>query len=174
MGNKLYVGNLPLSVNDQMLEAAFEPFGVVVVAKVMRDRETGRSKGFGFVELETSEQAQEAIEALDGALFQGKALMVNEAVPRQNVEDAQTNRRRIGSTRKTPGWGGGTSGSGKGLQPDEPDISIPPLVFSVQLGSASDQDIGELFHELSVLYQMVGGSGLYFSTVGGRKAKGLA
>jgi len=84
MGNRLYVGNLPYSMNDDTLREAFEPFGDVASARVMTDRDTGRSKGFGFVELATDAQAQNAIREVNGQDFGGRALVVNEARPKES------------------------------------------------------------------------------------------
>ena len=77
----MYVGNLPFSVDQSALQAIFEPFGAVVSAKVMSDRDTGRSRGFGFVEMESS-QAKAAIASLDGKEHDGRKLRVNEAEKR--------------------------------------------------------------------------------------------
>lgn len=84
MGKKLYVGNLPYSVSDSDLQRLFEPHGAVQSAQVVVDRDTGRSKGFGFVEMETGEAAQAAISALNGQDFSGRSLTVNEARPRED------------------------------------------------------------------------------------------
>ena len=81
MGNKLYVGNLPYSVRDGDLEQAFSQFGAVTSAKVMMERDTGRSKGFGFVEMGSPAEAQAAIEGLHGKEIDGRALTVNLARP---------------------------------------------------------------------------------------------
>ena len=99
MGNKLYVGNLAYSVRDDDLQQAFAQFGTVSSAKVMMDRDTGRSKGFGFVEMATGEEAQAAIAALNGKENGGRALKVNEAQPKAD-------RPRGG------GFGGGGGGGG--------------------------------------------------------------
>jgi RNA recognition motif-containing protein len=80
----IYVGNLAYSVNGDDLRAAFEAFGEVSSANVIMDRESGRSKGFGFVEMPSNEAAKEAIEALNGQDIQGRAVRVNEAQPREN------------------------------------------------------------------------------------------
>jgi len=82
MGRKLYVGNLGYGVTDSDLTAMFEPHGTVESAQVIMDRDTGRSKGFGFVEMKTDQEAQAAIAALNGADAGGRALTVNEAKPR--------------------------------------------------------------------------------------------
>ena len=83
MGNKLYVGNLPYSVRDSDLEQAFGQFGAVTSAKVMMERDTGRSKGFGFVEMASAEVAQAAIDALHGMSVDGRTIVVNLARPRE-------------------------------------------------------------------------------------------
>ena len=81
MGNKLYVGNLPYSVRDNDLEQAFSQFGAVTSAKVMMERDTGRSKGFGFVEMGSDAEAQAAISGMHGQQVGGRGLVVNEARP---------------------------------------------------------------------------------------------
>ena len=81
MGNKLYVGNLPYQVRDNDLEQAFGQFGSVTSAKVMMERDTGRSKGFGFVEMGSDEEAQAAINGMNGQPMGGRNLVVNEARP---------------------------------------------------------------------------------------------
>ena len=83
MSSKIYVGNLPYSVTDSTLESNFAEFGSVSSAKVMMDRETGRSKGFGFVEMASAEIAQAAIKALDGMSVDGRSITVNLARPRE-------------------------------------------------------------------------------------------
>ncbi|MBP8144918.1 MAG: RNA-binding protein [Inhella sp.] len=82
-GTKLYVGNLAYSVRDEDLREQFSAHGNVVSAKVMMERETGRSKGFGFVEMGSAQEAQAAIQALNGQSMGGRALTVNEARPRE-------------------------------------------------------------------------------------------
>ena len=84
MGKKLYVGNLAFSVTGADLERLFGQHGTVQSAQVITDRDTGRSKGFGFVEMSTDEEAQKAIQALDGQDHSGRALKVNEARPRED------------------------------------------------------------------------------------------
>ena len=81
MGNKLYVGNLPYSVRDGDLEQSFGQFGSVTSAKVMMERDTGRSKGFGFVEMGSDAEAQAAIEGMNGQSLGGRSITVNEARP---------------------------------------------------------------------------------------------
>lgn len=80
---KIYVGNLPYSMDDTGLEEFFTQYGTVDSARVITDRETGRSRGFGFVEMEDNSQAQAAIEATNGQEVGGRALTVNEARPQQ-------------------------------------------------------------------------------------------
>ena len=84
MAKKLYVGNLPYSVTSASLEQMFSEFGTVKSAEVIQDRDTGRSKGFGFVEMSTDSEAQAAINALNGHQNDGRALTVNEAKPRES------------------------------------------------------------------------------------------
>jgi RNA recognition motif-containing protein len=87
MGKKLYVGNLPFSATDQILSDTFAQCGTVVSAKIIIDRETGRSKGFGFVEMSTDAEAQLVITNFNGADYDGRAMTVNEArpmAPREN------------------------------------------------------------------------------------------
>ena len=80
----IYVGNLSYSTTDEELRAAFEPHGTVDTARVILDRETNRSRGFGFVEMTNDNEARDAIAAMDGTDFQGRNLKVNEARPREN------------------------------------------------------------------------------------------
>src|ERR671937_704652 len=82
MGKKLYVGNLPYRVSDSDLQRLFEQHGTVQSAQVIMDRDTGRSKGFGFVEMGSDAEAQAAIAALNGSQVEGRALTVNEARPK--------------------------------------------------------------------------------------------
>lgn len=104
MGRKLYVGNLGYNVSSSDLEQMFTPHGTVQSAQVITDRSTGQSKGFGFVEMDSDEQAQAAIMALNGQDHDGRALTVNEARPREN---------RGGGG---GGYGGGGGGGGYGGQ----------------------------------------------------------
>ena len=104
MGNKLYVGNLPYSVRDNDLEQAFSAFGAVTSAKVMMERDTGRSKGFGFVEMGSDAEAQAAIQGMHGQALGGRAIVVNEARPME----ARPPRSGGG------GYGGGGGGYGGG------------------------------------------------------------
>src|ERR1700719_2177639 len=98
LSKKLYVGNLTYNVNESDLEALFTPFGTVQSAQVIVDRETNRSKGFGFVEMDTDAQAQAAIQGLNGNEHDGRNLTVNEAKPRE--------------ARSGGGYAGSRSGSG--------------------------------------------------------------
>lgn len=82
MNNKLFVGSLPWSVDDDTLRETFEEHGNVISAKIIKDRETGRSKGFGFVEMENSSDAQKAIKALNESELNGRNIVVNEAKSR--------------------------------------------------------------------------------------------
>jgi cold-inducible RNA-binding protein len=100
MGKKLYVGNLAYSVTNAKLEEMFAPHGTVESAEVIMDRATGRSKGFGFVEMSSPQEAQAAISALDGQETDGRAIKVNEAKPREN---------RGGGGGGRGGYGGGRS-----------------------------------------------------------------
>jgi cold-inducible RNA-binding protein len=83
LGKKLYVGNLSYDITDSDLQNLFEPHGAVQSAQVIRDRDAGRSKGFGFVEMDSGEQATAAIAALNGQDVNGRTLTVNEARPRE-------------------------------------------------------------------------------------------
>lgn len=87
MGKKLYVGNLGFSVSDADLQKLLSPHGSILSAKVIMDRDTGQSKGFGFVEMASDQEAQAAIAALDGKDHDGRAMKVNEAKPRENRPD---------------------------------------------------------------------------------------
>ena len=104
MGNKLYVGNLPYSVRDGDLEQSFGQFGTVTSAKVMMERDTGRSKGFGFVEMGSDAEAQAAINGMNGQPLGGRSLVVNEARPMEPRPP------RSGGG----GYGGGGGGGGYG------------------------------------------------------------
>ena len=111
MGNKLYVGNLAYSVRDDSLLQAFSQFGTVTSAKVMMDRETGRSKGFGFVEMGSDPEAQAAINGMNGQPIDGRAVVVNEARPR---EERPGGFGGGGGGRSGGGGGGGYGGGGGG------------------------------------------------------------
>lgn len=107
MGNKLYVGNLPYSFRDQDLEQTFSQFGSVGSAKVMMERDTGRSKGFGFVEMGSDAEAQAAIQGVHGQNFGGRDLVVNEARP---MEPRPPRSGGFGGGNGGGGYGGGRSG----------------------------------------------------------------
>ncbi len=112
MGNKLYVGNLPYSVRDSDLEQSFGQFGSVTSAKVMMERDTGRSKGFGFVEMGSDADAQAAIEGMNGSPLGGRSLVVNEARP---MEPRPPRSGGFGGGREG-GFGGGREGGGGGFR----------------------------------------------------------
>ena len=114
MGNKLYVGNLAYSVRDDSLLQAFSQFGNVSSAKVMMDRETGRSKGFGFVEMGTDAEAQAAINGMNGQPVDGRAVVVNEARPREERPGGFGGGGGGGSRGGYGGGGGGGYGGGGG------------------------------------------------------------
>ena len=109
MGNKLYVGNLAYGVRDDELQQAFAPFGTVTSAKVMMDRDTGRSKGFGFVEMGSDAEAQAAINGMNGQALEGRAIVVNEARPREERPGGFG-----GGGGSRGGYGGGGGGGGYG------------------------------------------------------------
>jgi cold-inducible RNA-binding protein len=100
MGNKLYVGNLPYSFRDEDLQQAFAAHGTVNSAKVMMERDTGRSKGFGFVEMGSDAEAQAAINGMNGQQYGGRGLVVNEARPMEPRPP------------RSGGFGGGAGGGG--------------------------------------------------------------
>jgi len=107
MGNKLYVGNLPYTVRDEDLQQAFSQFGAVSSAKVMMERDTGRSKGFGFVEMGSDAEAQAAINGMNGQPLSGRSLVVNEARPMEPRPP------RSGGYGGGGGGGGGYGGGGR-------------------------------------------------------------
>lgn len=111
MGNKLYVGNLPYSVRDSDLEQAFGQFGAVTSAKVMMERDTGRSKGFGFVEMGSDAEAQAAIQGMNGQPLGGRGIVVNEARPMEPRPPRSGGGFGGGGG---GGYGGGRSGGGGG------------------------------------------------------------
>ena len=117
MGNKLYVGNLPYSVRDNDLEQAFGAFGSVSSAKVMMERDTGRSKGFGFVEMGSDAEAQTAINGMNGQSLGGRAIVVNEArpmEPRPPRSGGGFGGGGFGGGGRSGGFGGGRSEGGYG------------------------------------------------------------
>jgi RNA recognition motif-containing protein len=110
MGKKLYVGNLNYEIDDSGLQALLTPFGTVVSAQVIMDRETGRAKGFGFVEMGSDEEAAAAIAGLNGKEVQGRDLNVNEARPK--TEGGRGGFGGGGGGRGRGGYGGGGGGRG--------------------------------------------------------------
>jgi RNA recognition motif-containing protein len=110
MGKKLYVGNLSYGVSSSDLEELFTPFGTVQSAQVVSDRESGRSKGFGFVEMGSDAEAQAAISGLNGQQHDGRPLTVNEARPREDRGGGGGG----GGRRGGGGGGGGGYGGGRG------------------------------------------------------------
>jgi len=113
MGNKLYVGNLPYSFRDEDLQQAFSAHGSVTSAKVMMERDTGRSKGFGFVEMGSDAEAQAAISGMNGQQFGGRGLVVNEARPME-PRPPRTGGGGFGGGAGGGGYGGGAGRSGGG------------------------------------------------------------
>ncbi len=109
MGNKLYVGNLPYSVRDEDLQQSFSQFGSVTSAKVMMERDTGRSKGFGFVEMGSDAEAQAAINGMNGQSLGGRSVVVNEARPMEARPP-----RSFGGGGGGGGYGGGGGGGRSG------------------------------------------------------------
>ncbi|MGB4059996.1 MAG: RNA-binding protein [Burkholderiaceae bacterium] len=121
MGNKLYVGNLPYTVRDEDLQQSFGAFGNVNSAKVMMERDTGRSKGFGFVEMGSDAEAQQAIAGMNGQSLGGRSLVVNEARPMEarpprtgGGNDGGFRSPYGGGGRREGGGGGGFGGGGRG------------------------------------------------------------
>jgi cold-inducible RNA-binding protein len=108
MGNKLYVGNLPYSVRDEDLQQSFGQFGAVTSAKVMMERDTGRSKGFGFVEMASDAEAQAAVNGMNGQSLGGRSVVVNEARPMEARPP------RTGGFGGGGGYGGGGGGDRSG------------------------------------------------------------
>ena len=113
MSRKLFVGNLPYSVTSERLSEAFSQFGTVTSSKVIVDRETGRSRGFAFLEMETDDQGASAMQAMNGALLDGRSIAVREAVERQPGGGG-------GGGGGYGGGGGGGRGDGGGFRPRGP------------------------------------------------------
>ena len=107
MGKKLYVGNLAYGVTDGDLQQLFGAYGTVQSAQVIMDRDTGRSKGFGFVEMGSDQEAQAAIAALNGKEVDGRSLTVNEARPKTEGGGGRGGYGGGGGGRRGPGGGGG-------------------------------------------------------------------
>ena len=142
VGNKLYVGNLAYSVRDQDLQDAFSQYGAVSSAKVMMDRDTGRSKGFGFVEMSNDAEAQAAINGLNGQPVAGRAIVVNEARPREE---------RPAGFRSPYGGGNGGGSQGGGAQITEFGFEVLRRYRDIEAKAdqAISQDIGGLLDMLS-------------------------
>jgi RNA recognition motif-containing protein len=113
MGNKLYVGNLPYTVRDEDLQQSFSEYGSVNSAKVMMERDTGRSKGFGFVEMGSDAEAQAAISGMNGQSLGGRSVTVNEARPME-ARPPRTGGYGGGGDRSGGGGYGGGGGGGRG------------------------------------------------------------
>ncbi len=113
MGNKLYVGNLPYTVRDEDLQQSFGEFGSITSAKVMMERDTGRSKGFGFVEMGSDAEAQAAIAGMNGQSLGGRSITVNEARPME-ARPPRTGGFGGGDRSGGGGYGGGGDRSGGG------------------------------------------------------------
>jgi RNA recognition motif-containing protein len=114
MSSKLYVGNLSFNTSTQDLEQMFAEFGTVESTNIIEDRETGRSRGFAFVEMSSKEEAQNAISSLNGKEIDGRELTVNEAKPREDRGGGGGNRGGGGGGRGGYGGGGGNRGGGGG------------------------------------------------------------
>jgi RNA recognition motif-containing protein len=112
MGTRIYVGNLDYAVGDSDLEKMFAPHGTVQSAQVVMDRDTGRSKGFGFVEMGSEEEAQAAIAALNGKEIEGRTITVNEARPREGGSRGGGGGGGFGGGGRRGGSGGGGGGRG--------------------------------------------------------------
>lgn len=115
MGNKLYVGNLPYTVRDDDLQQSFSAFGNVTSAKVMMERDTGRSKGFGFVEMGNDAEAQQAIAGMNGQSLGGRSLVVNEARPME-ARPPRSGGGGFGGGRREGGGGGYGGGNDGGFR----------------------------------------------------------
>ena len=114
MAAKLYVGNLPYSATEDGLKTHFSSAGSVASVKIIIDRETGRSKGFGFVEMESDDGAQSAVSQLDGQEFEGRSLRVSEAKPQPERESRGGGGGGFGGGRSGGGFGGGGGNRGGG------------------------------------------------------------
>lgn len=114
MGKKIYVGNLAYGVSSSDLQQMFEPHGTVQSAQVIMDRDTGRSKGFGFVEMDTDHEAQAAIAALNGKEMDGRTLTVNEARPREDRGGGGGGGGGYGGGGRSGGGRSGGGGGGRG------------------------------------------------------------
>jgi len=149
MGNKLYVGNLSYNIRDDDLQQAFAQYGTVSSAKVMMDRDTGRSKGFGFVEMGSDPEAQAAINGMNGQALDGRAIVVNEARPRE----------------ERPGGFGGAepmdprvSAGGSRVQPQrrDPELALDRACGHIDELHPAIRDDDEPAHQDPVRHQQVG------------------
>lgn len=113
MGKKLYVGNLPYSTTDDSLREMFTQFGTVESAQIITDQFSGRSKGFGFVEMASDEEAQNAVKTLDGKDIEGRAIKVNEARPKTDRPRREGGGGGYGGGGGRGGRGGGGGGGGR-------------------------------------------------------------
>lgn len=113
MSHKIYVGNLPYSVTNASLESNFSEFGSVTSAKIMMDRDTGRSKGFGFVEMASADACQSAIDGLNGRTVDGRTITVNLARPREEGRSGGGSHEYRASNRAQVGYGDGGYGGGR-------------------------------------------------------------
>jgi RNA recognition motif-containing protein len=112
MGKKLYVGNLPFSATEEGLSSTFAQFGTIESVRIITDRDTGRSKGFGFVEMSTDEEAQNAINSLNGRDYEGRQMNVSEAKPQAPRENRGGGGGRGGFGGSRGGFSGGRGGGG--------------------------------------------------------------
>ena len=110
----IFVGSLPFSIEEADLRESFEAYGAVDTVKIITDKFTGRSKGFGFVEMPNDDEAQKAIDELNGATVQGRAIVVNKSEPKPEGERRSFNNSRGGDNRGGGGYGGGNSRGGSG------------------------------------------------------------
>ncbi|MBF6607673.1 MAG: RNA-binding protein [Flavobacterium sp.] len=110
----IFVGSLPFSIEEADLRESFEAYGAVDTVKIITDKFTGRSKGFGFVEMPNDDEAQKAIDELNGATVQGRAIVVNKSEPKPEGERRSFNNNRGGDSRGGGGYGGGNSRGGSG------------------------------------------------------------
>ncbi len=114
MGKKIYVGNLPFNATNESLSEMFAQFGTVDSSKIVTDRDTGRSKGFGFVEMASTDEADSAIEKLNGSDLGGRALTVNEARPMEKRDNNSRGGAGGGGFNRGGGFGGDRGGRGGG------------------------------------------------------------
>jgi cold-inducible RNA-binding protein len=153
---KIYVGGLSYNTSSDDLGSLFSPHGTVVSVTIVTDRMTGRSRGFGFVEMESFACATAAIAALNGITFQGRRLTINEAMSvgerpaRRGFDNRDKEIHRL---------------KADVLPPTPQEVPSEPFTFVVDPGTASPEEIGGLLAEISKLYRMMGGSGITFRAV---------